>query len=227
MAQSPPPTKLNIGTAKEVTKVHSFMHDDFPIIRQACIRFSICLAIAAVLIGAAHFFYLQQSTHRQQAQAELAQAQSKYTDADNQKNDIREYQASYLQLTERGFVGEEKRLDIVELMQTIQAKYRLLPMTYELFPQQIVPADPATPTGELELRASKLVLRMNLLHEMDMLNLFTELRARGQFIPQSCAIKTSNVISVGSIPAQLEAECSLQWVSMGRRPAPEAVAPAS
>ncbi len=227
MAQSPPPAKLNIGTAKEVTKVHSFMHDDFPIIRQACIRFSICLAIAAVLIGVAHFFYLQQSTHRQQAQAELAQAQSKYTDADNQKNDIREFQASYLQLVERGFVGEEKRLDIVELMQTIQAKYRLLPMTYERFPQQIVQADPATPTGELELRASKLVLRMNLLHEMDMLNLFNELRARGQFIPQSCAIKTNNIISAGNIPAQLEAECSLQWVSMGRRPAPEAAAPAS
>ncbi len=228
MAQNQqPPSKLNIGTAKESVKLQGFLHEDFPIIRQACIRLGICLAIAAVLIGGSHFFYLQQSALQQAAQTELTQAQGKYTYATNEKNDIKEFQPRYLQLVERGFVGEEKRLDIVELIQSIQAKYRLLPMSYELFPQQIIPIAEIVmePTGapisagELELRASKLVFRMNLLHEMDMLNLFKSLRERGQFITQACSIKTSNAINSLSTPQQLEAECSLQWVTMGRRAA--------
>jgi hypothetical protein len=227
MAQSSqPPVKLNIGTAKEPPKLRGFMHDDFPIIRQACIRLGLCLAVATLLIGGTHFFYLQQKELQLQAQTELSQAQGKYTYAANEKNDIREFQPAYLQLVERGFVGEEKRLDVVELIQTIQAKYRLLPMSYEIFPQQIVALDPATPTGELELRASKLVFKMNLLHEMDMLNLFKSLRDRGQFINQSCAIKTSNAVSNIRLPNQLEAECSLQWVTMGRRLATD-LAPAA
>jgi len=227
MAQSSqPPAKLNIGTAKEPPKLSGFMHDDFPIIRQACIRLGLCLAVATLLIGGTHFFYLQQNELQLQAQTELSQAQGKYTYAANEKNDIREFQPAYIQLVERGFVGEEKRLDVVELIQTIQAKYRLLPMSYEIFPQQIVALDPATPTGELELRASKLVFKMNLLHEMDMLNLFKSLRDRGQFINQSCAIKTSNAVSTIHLPNQLEAECSLQWVTMGRRLATD-LAPAA
>ena len=234
MAQNQqPPGKLNIGTAKESVKLHSFLHDDFPIIKQACIRLGICLAFAAVLIGGSHFFYLQQSGLQQAAQTELAQAQGKYTYAANEKNDIKEFQPRYIQLVERGFVGEEKRLDIVELIQTIQAKYRLLPMSYELFPQQIISigelvteptATPITTTGNLELRASKLVFRMNLLHEMDMFNLFKDLRERGQFIPQSCSVKTSNAVNSLNSPHQLEAECSLQWITMGRRAAADQVA---
>jgi hypothetical protein len=218
MAQSPQtPAKLNIGTAKETVKLRGFMHDDFPIIRQACISLGFCLAFATLLIGGSHFLYLQQSELQQKAQTELAQAQGKYTYVANEKNDIREFQPSYIQLVERGFVGEEKRLDVVELIQTIQAKYRLLPMTYEIFPQQTIALDPATPAGELELRASKLVFKMNLLHEMDMLNLFKSLRERGQFINQSCALKTSNAVNAVSSPNQLEAECSLHWLTMGRR----------
>jgi hypothetical protein len=227
MAQSPlTPAKLNIGTAKEPVKSHGFLHDDFPIIRQACIRLGFCLAFATLVIGGSHFLYLQQSEMQQRAQTELSQAQGKYTYAANEKNDIREFQPAYLQLVERGFVGEEKRLDVLELIQTIQEKHRLLPMTYEIFPQQTVQLDPATPTGEMELRASKLVFRMNLLHEMDMLNLFKSLRERGQFINQSCAVKTSNAVNIISLPHQLEAECSLQWVTMARRVAPDAAPPA-
>lgn len=228
MATSPmPPVKLNIGNAnKDVAKPRTFLNDDFPIIRRACITLGVSLGIAAILIGASHIFYLKQKDHQQQAQTELAQAQGKYTSATNEKNDIRDFQPGYLQLVERGFVGEEKRLDIVELIRSIQVKYRLLPMMYDISPQQTVTLDPTTNTGALELRASKLVLHMNLLHEMDMLNLLDELRAKGQFIGQTCVLKTSNVVNAPNLPPQLEAECSLQWVTMGRRPATEVVTPA-
>lgn len=228
MAQSPqPPVKLNIGTAKEAVKLQGFLHDDFPIIRQACITFAFCAVLALLLIGSSHFFYLQQKERQDQAQTELAQAQGKYDEASNKKNDIQEFQPRYLQLIERGFVGEEKRLDVVELIQAIQAKYRLLPMTYEISPQQIVQLDPATSTGELELHASKVLFRMNLLHEMDMLNLFKELRERGQFIHQSCSIKNTTAMTAINTRNLLDAECSLQWVTMGRRPAAETPAPAA
>ena len=224
MAKNPvPPVKLNIGATKEAAKSRTQWQDDFAIIRQACITFGLSLGFAALLISGTHYFYLTQKEKQEQAQTELIQAQGKYTSAANEMNDIRDYQPRYLQLLERGFVGDEKRLDIVELIQSIQAKYRLLPMNYEIFPQQVVQLDPATNNGELELRASKLVLQMNLLHEMDMFNLFSELHKKGQFIHQTCDIVISNTVSAALLPRQLEAKCSLQWVTMGRRLNPELV----
>lgn len=218
MAKNPvPPVKLNIGTSKEGVKSRTQWQDNFDIIRQACITLALSLGFAALLIGGTHYVYLKQKERQEQAQSELVQAQGKYTNANNEKNDIRDYQPRYLQLLERGFVGDEKRLDIVELIQSIQAKYQLLPMNYEISPQQVVQLDPATNHGELELRASKLVLQMNLLHEMDMFNLFNELHKKGQFIHQACDIKISNTVSAAHLPRQLEASCSLQWVTMGRR----------
>lgn len=227
MAKNPvPPVKLNIGASKEVAKTRTQWQEHFAIIRQACITLGFSLGVAALLIGGTHYFYLKQKEKQEQAQSELVQAQGKYANATNEKDDIRDYQPRYLQLLERGFVGDEKRLDIVELMQSIQAKYRLLPMSYEISPQQVVALDPSMNNGELELRASKLVLQMNLLHEMDMFNLFNELHQKGQFIHQSCDIKTGTTLSALNLPRQLEAKCSLQWMTMGRRPNPE-LAPAA
>ena len=218
MAQKPiTPVKLNVIPIKEVVRARSFLRDDFPMMRQATIRLGICVGIAVLLIGGMRYFLIRQEENQRQAQAELRQTQEKYTTINNEKSDIREFQPRYVQLVEHGFVGEEKRLDVIERIRFIQEKYKLFPLQYEISPQQIVQLDPTINTGELELRGSKLMVRMALLHEMDMLIFLNELHNIGRFIPQTCAIKPNETASDATIHAQLQVECSLLWITMGRR----------
>jgi hypothetical protein len=219
------PAKPGQTAVKDPVLMRSFFRDDFPIIRKAGITFGVCLAIAVILIGGSQFLLSKLEAGKLLAETELAQAQGQYTAATNEKNEIREFQPMYLELVQRGFVGEEKRLDAIEFIHAIQENRKLLPITYEISPQQIVQIDPSIQTGELEVRGSKLVARIGLLHEGDMLTFLTDLSSKGMFVPQSCSIKAGEGARVSSLPAQLQGECSLYWITMGRR-APADGAPA-
>lgn len=226
MAQkSPTPVKPGQAAAKAPVLARSFYKDDFPIIRKAGITFGICLVVAAILIGGSQFLLAKLEAINLQAQSDLGQAQGKYTAATNEKNEIREFQPMYLELVQRGFVGEEKRLDAIEFIHAIQESRKLLPITYEISPQQIVQLDPSVQTGELEVRGSKLVARIGLLHEGDLLTFLTDLSSKGMFVPQSCSIKPGEGARISALSAQLQGECTLYWITMGRRAPPEGTPP--
>ncbi len=225
MAQKPlTPAKPGQTAAKDPVLMRSFYRDDFPIIRKAFITFGICLAISGMLIGATQFFLAKLTAINLQAQSELGQAQGKYTAATNEKNEIREFQPMYLELVQRGFVGEEKRLDAIEFIHAIQESRKLLPITYEISPQQIVQMDPSVQTGELEVRASKLIAHIGLLHEGDILTFLSDLSSKGIFIPQSCSIKPDVGARVATLSVQLQGECTLNWITMGRHAPAEGTA---
>lgn len=217
MAQKPnTPVKLNIGTAKEVRQVPSFWKTDFPLIRQASISLGVCLLIAFVCVFGSKFYLSQQEDAKQLAITELAQAQEKYTDATNEKNNIRDFRPRYLKLVENGFVGKEKRLEVIELIRTIQESYKLLPISYTISPQQVVTIDPSVMTSELDLLASKIVVNMGVLHEGDVITFINQMREKSTYIPQSCSIKMSDSLSDFAISPKLEAQCHLFLMTMNR-----------
>lgn len=215
------PIKPNPAAAKDQVQPRSFLRDDLPVIRKAAIIFAICLLSGAALIGVSRFFLAKQQAVLMQAQAELGEAQGQYSAATNEKNEIRDFQPKYIELVRRNFIGEEKRIDVIEHIYAIQQNRKLLPITYEILPQQVVQLDPSISTGELELRGSTLVLHMKLLHELDMLSLIDDLRRTGSFVPQSCSLTQIDAVREMPLSARVDAECSLVLVSMGRRASAE------
>ena len=125
----------------------------------------------------------------------------------------------------RVHVGEEKRLDVIEHVRHIQESRKLLPITYEISPQQTFQLDPSIQTGDLELRGSKLVVRMGLLHEIDLITFLDDLSGKVIFRPQTCSIKAGESAKVSPLSAQLQGECTLHWITMGRRAAPDGAPP--
>lgn len=220
MAQKPvAAVKPNPAAAKDPVLSRSFLRDDFPVIRKASITLGACIAVAAALTGGSGYLLVRQQAGMLKAQAELSQAQGIYTAAENEKNEIREFQPKYVQLVRRGFVGEEKRLDLIEHVRHIQESRKLLPITYEISPQQTYQLDPSIQTGDLELRGSKLAVRMGLLHEIDLIAFLTDLSGKVVFRPQACSIKSGESAKASPLSAQLQGECTLYWITMGRRAA--------
>lgn len=197
---------------------------EFALIRWgvAALAASVAVGVAAVLFSNAEL--RDASATRTHVQQVRDAAYARYAYADNEKREIRTFQPQFIALRERGLVGEENRLAWLDAIRRIQEERSLLPISYEVSPQQPVTADARMVTGDYQLRASRMALHMDMMHELDLFNFLEDLRARGYFAVQDCALKRlANAASQPDAPG-LSADCTLNWLTL--MPGAPAAAPA-
>lgn len=192
------------------------MKDDFPLIRKAFIVLVASLLLSAALVGAGRTIRLKQQDGMNQAQAQRSDANNKRRQAENDKQEIQDYLPRFVILRERGFVGEERRLDWMEQIQHIRESRKLLPITYEVSAQQVFRVGPEVPIGDLELRGSKMKLQMGLLHEGDLLNFLDDLKHKGFYTVQECKVRRAGA-EPENVHSPLAAECVIYWLTLGER----------
>lgn len=190
------------------------------------IRTAVLTAVAAVSIGMS--CVLVTGWRLQDADEELQRvrrvrdaAYSRYAHVDNEKRDIRNFQQRYIELRERGLIGEEKRLEWVDAIRQTQEQRKLLPLSYEIDPQQPVRLESALDLGEYQLQGSRMRLHMELLHEMDLFDFLADLHERSFFAVQDCSIKRLGVVAGANGAAEgptLGADCTLNWITMAPAP---------
>ncbi|MHB8167113.1 MAG: hypothetical protein ACYDDT_10130, partial [Sulfuricella sp.] len=217
MAQSKSNLKQDPSKDKNAPAERSFMKDDFPPIRKALIVLVASLLSSAALVVAGRAILIQQQDGMNQAQAQRSDALNKRRQSENDKQEIHDYQPKYLRLRERGFVGEEKRLDWMEQIKHIRESRKLFPITYEISAQQVFQVGPEVSLGSLELRGSKIKLQMGLLHEGDLFNFLDDLSSKGFYTVQECTIKRTGGVPENSLSPRLTAECTLYWLTLGER----------
>lgn len=184
----------------------------------ALIRWGVAALACGLAVGVAAVVYSNAqlrdaSATRAHVQQVRDAAFARYADADNEKREIRAFQPTFIAMRDRGLVGEENRLAWLDAIRRIQEERRLLPISYEVTPQQPVTPDPRVATGDYQLHASRMALHMELLHELDLFNFLEDLRTRGYFTVQDCAIKR---LAAGgqANAAALTADCTLNWVTL-------------
>jgi hypothetical protein len=214
MATGPSPAKPAVALGKGQQRPRSFFKDDFPYVRNASIGFGISLLVSAALIFGSDALLTQQQTAKKQAMAARKAARDKTNQLENEKREVQEFQPRYKQLIKEGLIGEEKRLDWIEQVRQIQESRKLLPMSYEMSPQQAFPVDPSITGDDLELRGSKIQLHMSLLHEMDLLNFLNDLRSKALYTTQACTIKPEAAIGNAPLASRLTADCTLYWITL-------------
>lgn len=206
-----------MAQSKSASAEHSFVKDDFPLIRKAFIVLIASLLLSAALVGAGRTLRLKQQDDMTQAQVQRNDANNKLRQAENDKQEIQDYQPRFVTLRERGFVGEERRLDWIEQIQHIRESRKLLPITYEISARQVFQVGPEVTLGNLELRGSKMKLQMGLLHEGDLLNFLDDLKHKGFYTAQECKVKRAGA-EPESAHLPLAAECVIYWLTLGERP---------
>lgn len=206
--------------------MRAFLKDDLPLIRRALIILAASSLFAASLISTSRTFMSQSRVAMGQAQAQRNDISNKRRQAEIDKQEILDYQAKYIQLRERGFLGEEKRLDWTEYIRQIRENRKLLPISYEISAQQPFQLDAGVSPGTMELRGSKIKLRMDLLHEGDLLNFLEDLSRKGFYTARACTIKRIGAVTVGTESPRLAAECILYLLTLGERQESPGGAPA-
>jgi len=120
----------------------------------------------------------------------------------------------FAKLQTRGVIGEEQRLEWVELLRDIRDKRRLLDLQYEIAAQR--PLD-AGPGNGFAFYASTMTMQLKLLHEEDLLRFLDDLRQQARALIQikSCTVERLPRNNPRSgIPAQLQAECRIDWITL-------------
>jgi hypothetical protein len=148
------------------------------------------------------------------AQAERNEIGGKLRQVRGEENEIRQKAAVFDRLAARGVIGEEARLEWVELLNEIRDGRRLPEIHYEFAPRRALDEAPG---GSFGLYASAMKLQARLLHEEDLLRLLGDLRERAPALIQvkRCDVSRLPVADAGN-PRQglLRADCLIDWITL-------------
>jgi len=192
----------------------------FALIRPAAITFAVTAAVTVAAVVTSYWKLYEARQQELRAQGTRDAERRRFVHVEAEKQDIRIYQPLYVELRRRGFVGTENRLEWVEAIRQIQEARHLLPLTYQIEPQQPYRLAGPVATGDYQLRGSRMQVHMDLLHEMDLINFLVDLRQRGVFTVQECSIKRTASAANAPLAPALSADCTLNWLTLTTPAAP-------
>lgn len=174
------------------------------------------IAIAAGLIVAGGVIAYLSLMSAQRTEATHREAASRHTRIDNklrqvrtEEEEIRKRTSLFLQMNERGILGEEKRLDWTEMLRDIQHSLHLPGMDYEFSPAKLLDG-----SGDGRLYASTMKLRLQLVHEEDLLRFLARMQqeAKAMVLVRSCNV--ARIPPASTSLAQLSADCEIDWITV-------------
>lgn len=180
----------------------------------------ISLGIAASLITYSASYQDNALKDRQAAQQQLIEARNQLAAAQSDLENMATYQQEYQTLVAKKVIGNEQRLDWIEGLEKVRAQGHVLDFQYAIAPQQGYSPNPPLDAGNFALNISPMTLQINLLHEEQLLHLFSALHSemQGWFILDHCSLSAADA-AVESI-SSLKAECAGGWLTMKNRNAP-------
>jgi len=187
---------------------------EWGVLRSALVGFGIVAAIGAVLVGITDYRVRQLAADNSQYQAALNQIRDRYNTAVQERQLIEHYLPQYHKLEQAGFVGEENRLDWIDLLRQLAVRHRVLGLAYDVQPRAAITPPANMNVGDFQMQGSEMQLRLSLLHEGNLLGLLQELSEQnaGVFNLHSCTIeRTARDIVISSQQANLTAVCTLVW----------------
>lgn len=192
----------------------TFNRSDF-----ARIQISLAAAVAMIAVGVGISWLANQQLRSSvqakiSASSQLSEYEGKLKQVRAEEAEIKQKSALYSNLRARGIIGEEQRLDWVELIKDIKENHKLLDVQYEFSPQQT--QERAALPG-YSFKSSAMKLQMKLLHEGDLLNFINDLRKQAKAYVR---VRSCNVTRIprSAVPtgdaALLNADCQLDWITI-------------
>lgn len=187
---------------------------EWPVLRGALSVLAIACGMSAATVGATQYYVNGLAAENMQFQNALNQIRDRYVAVVQERQLIDRYWPRYRQLQANGFVGEESRLNWIDLLHVMAAKHRVLGLSYEVLPRALATPDQNVNTGEFQLQGSEMILRLDLLHEGNLLAFLQDLSTQnaGIFNLKSCSINRAQPeIAISSSAINVSAQCKLIW----------------
>lgn len=182
------------------------------------LRRSLFLLALASAIGGTAVVLVVAEMHRKtgavgEANRQRLHAEARLHQASSEEKELRTRSEIFERMRTRGMVGEERRLEWMELIRDQRTRHRLFEIDYEMSPQQKL-GDPA---AGYQFRGSLVRLQLPLLHEDDLLRLLDGIGrvAPAQVLPRHCELSRRNPTGQrAGLQPELQADCTLLWVTL-------------
>lgn len=190
---------------------------DWKLLRGSIILLVLSISVSASLVYSANYFQQQMLREFNAANAAFRAISTRYLTVDEEEKLVRSYLPRFVQLYQRGIIGNEQRLNWVEVLRATGDEYRIPALSYQIESQQVYTPGYPLNLGRYSLYSSKMLLNMQLLHEGDLFRIFEKLdeNAKGSFTLTSCNVSQS-VQSITDSPnaANITVRCELQWFTI-------------
>jgi len=192
----------------------TFSQSDLPYIKWSLLTFLLTLTIGGSAVFISRNYALNAQGAKRTAQQQLNEARTKLNAARDDQENMATYTKEYSAIQRREIIGDEQRLNLIEELETLHRRNRVLDFKYAIAPQQTYKPAPALDSGNFDLRLSPMTLQIELLHEGQLINFFDSLRRdiNGWFILDRCALER-----VSGSTAQLKADCAGGWLTLKNR----------
>lgn len=201
------------------------LREEFAYLRRALLSFVAALLVGGMAVGISSWMLGQREQALEETRRRHNEALARLQSAEKELDEIRRFQPRYLQLQAAGIVGSENRLAWVEAINHSQQQHKLLSVEYEIEPQQLVNLSAPIALGDYQLRASRMMLRTGLMHDMDLFNLLDDLAHAGLYTVQDCRMRRLEAAADAGLSPRIKADCTLVWVTLGSPPAPPVAPP--
>lgn len=171
----------------------------------------------ALLIGFAHYYSQQQQKALENQKNQLNAARQHYLSSGSEKDIITEYLPKYQKLINKGFVGEEHRIEWVDELRSEHQQHKLFGIKYNISQQEEYKPTFALNLGGFALHRSVMKLELDMLHEGDILKLTESMAAKdtASFMLRDCEIvRLNNSTVFNQLIPNLHAQCDLDWLTI-------------
>lgn len=187
------------------------------------LRTPLLVLVAALLASAALVIFTRQELDQEKSrhasqEGVLREARERLHKSDDEKDKILRYRASFIALQQRGFVGEEQRINWVDALRAASLKLKMFGVNYQIEAQQPYQSPAVTDAGPYHAHQSLMKISLGLLHEEDLMRFVNALSAQqaGIFTLRECSLQRHSAGKVENAKVQpnLQADCSLAWLSI-------------
>lgn len=195
----------------------SLTQQDWRKLRYPIVGLGSALVLVGLLVSFADQYRTKNEMALQAQQNLLNQARQKFQSSGLEKETIIQYLPVYNDLLAKGFIGEERRIEWIETLRQIHAQHKLFSIDYSIGLQEHYTPSFIPNLGSFRLNRSVMSLKLDMLHEGDILALLDGLHEQTTpFIVRDCEIKRpiGAVVNSKNIAANMQANCEIDWLTL-------------
>jgi len=169
----------------------------------------------AGIVAGSHWYAQKENRDSADFGRRLQEARARLDNARRERESLKESSDVFRTLVDRGLLQTERRLELVELVNTLRARYQIM-LDYEIAPQRPLALAGGRVFSSVDVLASRVKLKARALHEGDILSFIESLTRNPQgFYPvDRCAMKRIEVPDPDSLQPRVEADCTLEWITL-------------
>lgn len=190
-----------------------FSKEGFHALRASWILLALSLATALAIGAGGRWITERDKREGSLSSKRVSEARARLDGARRERDNLAESAEVFRALVERGILQDERRLDLIELVDELRRRHGLIALDYDIAPQRPLPG--AT-YASVDVLASRVKLKARALHEGDALGFIEELSRsqRGLYPVQRCTMKRVDDASAAALRARVEAECIVEWITL-------------